>query len=102
MKRSAPPILRAGPQLNEVRHVCAFFTSDEEEHRVMLLFIWNGLPCSEKPIHVANPDQREEHLHRLRVAGIEDGTSQECGQLAFLREYRQRRAGRSGALTAAA
>ena len=32
----------AGSQLGEVRHVCAFFNSDEEEYRVLLPFIKDG------------------------------------------------------------
>ena len=33
------PIPFAGSQLGEVRHVCAFFNSDDEEYRVLLPFM---------------------------------------------------------------
>jgi hypothetical protein len=46
------------------RHVCAFFNSEEEEYRVLMPFIEEGLSCGDKAIHVVNPGQREEHLQR--------------------------------------
>jgi hypothetical protein len=95
MKRSTPPISLAGSQLDQVRHVCAFFTSDDEEYRVMLPFIKDGLACGHKAINVVNPHQRDEHLRRLRAAGIDSATTQQSGQLeikinndAYLREGR--------------
>jgi len=36
MKKTTAPISLAGSQLGEVRHVCAFFNSDDEEYRVLL------------------------------------------------------------------
>jgi hypothetical protein len=81
MKKFTPPISLAGSQLDDVRHVCAFFTSDDEEYRVMLPFIQDGLACGDKAIHVVNPHQREEHLRRLQAAGIDAGTAEESGQL---------------------
>ena len=39
MKKATAPISVAGSQLGEVRHVCAFFNSDDEEYRVLLPFI---------------------------------------------------------------
>jgi hypothetical protein len=80
MKRFTPPILLAGSQLNRVRHVCAFLTSDDEEYRVMLPFMKDGLASGgilqQNPFYTA-PEE-------------------------FPREYRQRRTGRSGTSTAAA
>ena len=34
MKRNTPSISLAGSELNDVRHVCAFFANDDEEYRV--------------------------------------------------------------------
>lgn len=36
MKTDARPIHLAGSQLGDVRHVCAFFNSNDEEYRVLL------------------------------------------------------------------
>lgn len=75
------PISLAGSQLGEIRHVCAFFNSDEEEYRVLLPFIKDGLNCGDKAVHVLNPDQRQDHLQRLAAAGIDPERSQQSGQL---------------------
>jgi hypothetical protein len=77
MKTAAPPIPFAGSHLGEVRHVCAFFNSQDEEYRVLLPFIKDGFECGDKAVHVVNPDQRHDHLQRLTAAGIDvDGALQ--------------------------
>ncbi|MGA9672581.1 MAG: MEDS domain-containing protein [Terracidiphilus sp.] len=81
MNRPLQPISLAGSQLGEVRHVCAFFTDDEEEYRVLLPFIQEGLSCGDKVVQVINPDARQEHLQRLTEAGIDPAAHQQSGQL---------------------
>jgi hypothetical protein len=87
------PISLAGSQVGEFRHVCAFFSSPEEEYRLLLPFIREGLQCGDKAIHVVNPDEQDEHLARLDSAGIDQDTAVQTGQLdvlinteAYLRE----------------
>jgi hypothetical protein len=80
MKRSAAPISFAGSQLGEARHVCAFFNSDDEEYRVLLPFIKDGFECGDKAVHVVNPDQHRDHLHRLAAVGIDTTAAQQSGQ----------------------
>jgi len=75
------PISLAGSQLGEVRHVCAFFANDEEEYRVLLPFIREGLSCGDKTVNVINPEARQEHLQRLAGAGIDSTAHQQSGQL---------------------
>jgi hypothetical protein len=81
MKMATAPISLAGSQLAETRHVCAFFNSDDEEYRVLLPFIKDGLECGDKEVHVVNPDQRAEHLQRLAAVGIDSNAFQQSGQL---------------------
>lgn len=81
MKRAAPPISIAGSQLGELRHICAFFNSDEEEYRVLMPFIRDGFRCGDKAIHVVNPDQKDQHLERLRGADVDVDGAQRTGQL---------------------
>jgi hypothetical protein len=81
MTKTSSPISLAGSQLDSVRHVCAFFSDDEEEYRVLLPFIKDGLECGHKAIQVVNSHQREEHLRRLASAGIDPVVAQEKGQL---------------------
>ena len=78
MKR---PISFAGSQLGEVRHICAFFNSDEEEYRVLLPFIKEGFERGDKAVHVVNPHQHHDHLQRLTAVGIDPASAQQKGQL---------------------
>lgn len=85
----------AGSQLDETRHVCAFFNSEEEEYRVLLPFIKDGFKCGHKAVHVVNPEQRNDHLNRLIAAGIDTASAVKSGQFelktnteAYLRDGR--------------
>ena len=95
MKKTVPPISLAGSQLGDVRHVCAFFNSDDEEYRVLLPFIKDGFECGDKAVHVVNPAQHHDHLRRLAAAGIDTAAAQDSGQFelrtsaeAYLRDGR--------------
>lgn len=81
MKKITAPIPFAGSQLDETRHVCAFFNNDEEEYRVLLPFIRDGFHRDQKAIHVVNPHQRADHLRRLAEVGIDAAAAEERGQL---------------------
>jgi len=81
MKKVAIPIPFAGSELGDLRHVCAFFNNDEEEYNVLLPFIKGGFECGDKAVHVVNPDQRDKHLRRLMMAGINPTDAEQCGQL---------------------
>jgi hypothetical protein len=83
MGKTAAPISLAGSQLGEIRHVCAFFSNDDDEYRVLLPFIKDGLECGDKAVQVVNPNQRQEHLHRLTAAGINTHSAQQSGQLVI-------------------
>ena len=81
MKNASAPISLAGSQLHETRHVCAFFNNDEEEYRILLPFIKDGLKAGDKAVHVLNPKQNQDHLQRLTAAGIDPADAQQRGQL---------------------
>src|SRR3984957_3296738 len=81
MKSSPAPISLAGSRLGEIRQVCAFFNNDEEEYRVLLPFIKDGLESGDKAVHALNPEQRQDHLQRLVAAGIDPAAAQQNGQL---------------------
>src|SRR5260370_35030744 len=80
MRKISASISLAGAQLGQTRHVCAFFSSDEEEYRVLLPFIKDGFECGDKAIHVVNPDQHDDHLQRLAGIGIDSTAVQRNGQ----------------------
>jgi len=81
MRQHAKPISLAGSDLNEARHVCALFNSDEEEYRVLLPFIKDGFECGHRAIHVINAEQRQEHVAHLASTGIDAAGAEQSGQL---------------------
>lgn len=84
MKMDAPPIRFAGSELRQVRHVCAFFNSEDERYRVLLPFIIDGLECGDRAVHVVSPAQHHDHVHRLTTAGIDVAAARDRGQLDLL------------------
>ena len=71
----------AGDTLGRQRHICAFFNSVDEEHRVLRSFIKEGLDRGERAFHIVDPEQREEHLKRLTEAGVSVERAMGSGQL---------------------
>jgi DcmR-like sensory protein len=93
--RRTAPIAFAGSQLEESRHVCAFFNDDDEAYRVLLPFIRDGFGCNHKAVHVISPGQENTHRRRLAEAGIDLAAAEQTGQLdvrtsteTYLREGR--------------
>jgi len=75
----------AGGDLGGQRHICAFFNSIDEEHRVLRSFIKEGLDRGEKAFHVVDPELREKHLKLLAGAGINVPRAIDTGQLEVRR-----------------
>src|SRR5216683_6052855 len=71
----------AGGTLGRHRHICAFFNSVDEEHRVLRSFITEGFDRGEKAFHIVDSDLREEHLTRLAEAGVSVERAMGTGQL---------------------
>lgn len=81
--------------LSNARHICAFFHSKEEEYRVLLPFVREGIDRGEKIYHIIDPARHDAHEAALRAAGIDVATAKDKGQLeildwaqAYLREGR--------------
>src|SRR6266850_1672274 len=81
MNATAAPIPFAGSMLGGYRHVCAFFSSAQEEYDTLLPFVRDGLERGERAYHVLPSQYREEHLEQLRSAGIDVAAAQRCRQL---------------------
>jgi len=81
MSTSAQPISIAGAELTHPRHICAFFNSEDEEYRVLMPFIRDGLDCGQKAVHVVSSDRRDRHVGRLSAGGIDASAAQDSGQL---------------------
>jgi hypothetical protein len=71
----------AGSTLGQHRHVCAFFNSIDEQHRVLRPFIKDGFEQGDKAFHLVDPERREDHLTRLAEAGINVEEAMGSGQL---------------------
>ncbi len=71
----------AGGTLGRHRHICAFFNSIDEEHRVLRSFIKDGFDRGEKAFHIVDPELREEHLKRLVDIDINVERAMGSGQL---------------------
>jgi len=81
MRPSDRSVQFAGATLGVQRHICAFFNSIDEEHRVLRSFIRDGLDGGEKGFHIVDPELRDEHLKRLAGAGINVERAIATGQL---------------------
>jgi hypothetical protein len=60
----------AGCSLGDCRHVCAFFLTAADEYRTLLPFVVEGLERGERGVNVV-PKAREDHVGRLRAAGVD-------------------------------
>jgi hypothetical protein len=87
------PIRFAGSVLDRYRHVCAFFDSADQEHRVMNPFVREGLERGEKAFHIVDPELRADYVARLEETGIDVAGGVASGQFelrnweeAYLRE----------------
>jgi hypothetical protein len=81
----AQDVSLAGRTIRPNQHVCAFFSSKEEEYRVLMPFIKEGFERGEKAFHVVDPAHRETHLGRLGEAGIKVEEAERRGQLEVRR-----------------
>jgi len=81
MRTNEHSVQLGGVALGRERHICAFFNSIDEQHRVLRSFIKEGFDRGEKALHFVDPKLREEHLKRLAEAGIDVEQAMGSGQL---------------------
>jgi MEDS: MEthanogen/methylotroph, DcmR Sensory domain len=60
----------AGVHLAGQNHVCAFFNTMDDEHRVLRSFYKDGFDRGEKATHIVDSENREAYLKRLTDAGL--------------------------------
>jgi|SRR5215510_2829983 len=76
LTESSRPI-RLGDAMISRPHICGFFNSHDDEYRVLLPFIKDGLECGEKTVHIGGILQENPFLcvsRRIlaRAAGTAD------------------------------
>ena len=81
MNEQERAIYLAGAKLERHRHVCAFFHTRDEEYRVLLPFIKEGIQRSEKAFHIVDPRLRHEHFQRMGEIGLDVAAIETRGQL---------------------
>ena len=81
MNSTTQPIPFGGSMLREHRHVCAFFSSATEEYDTLLPFVCDGFNCGHRAFHVLPDQHKDDHLERLRNAGIDVEKATESRQL---------------------
>jgi len=84
MARNEPSVEIAGVNLAGQNHVCAFFNTIDEEHRVLGSFYNDGFDRGEKATHIVDSENREGYLNRLAEAGINVQEMMDAGQLEVL------------------
>jgi hypothetical protein len=84
MSASQQPVHLAGSVLDRKRHVCAFFHHRDEEYRVLMPFITEGFDHGDRAFHIVDPNQRPDHMERLRGGGIDTASAEAGGQLTVL------------------
>jgi hypothetical protein len=81
MATSTPSLQFTSDTFGQYRHICAFFNTVEEQHRVLRPFIKDGFDQGDKTYHYVDPDLRDEHLRWLAEAGIDVQQAMSTGQL---------------------
>jgi hypothetical protein len=78
------PVELAGVNLAGQNHVCAFFNTMDEEHRVLRSFYKGGFDRGEKATHIVDAENREAYLKRLAEAGINVQELMDTGRLELV------------------
>ena len=81
MERTGHSPQFTGTTSGQHRHICAFFNSVDEQHRVLRPFIKDGFERGGKAYHYVDPELREEHLGWLADAGVNVQEAMGTGQL---------------------
>jgi hypothetical protein len=81
MKQRNRIVHLAGSTLAGSCHACAFFHSREEEERVLLPFLREGMEAGDRFFHVLRHDYQPARRHSLEDSGIDLATAERTGQV---------------------
>ncbi len=64
-----------GQEIDRPGHICAFFTSRDEEYRTLIPYLRDGVEAGEQVLNVLDQARLADHRARLEAAGVstEDG-----------------------------
>jgi hypothetical protein len=80
-KAAEAPIRLAGRTLKEARHVCAFFNSREEQNKVLMPFLKEGIDRGEKILRIMDVRLHDDYMSAYRAGGIDVDAAGQNGQL---------------------
>lgn len=80
-----PTVHLCGRQINDARHVCAFFSTREEEYAIMAPFVKEGAAQGERILQIVEKDRHADHAARMRASGVDVDALSRAGQLDVLR-----------------
>jgi hypothetical protein len=65
-----------GEEIEQPGHICAFFTSRDEEYETLIPYLKDGVDAGEQVLNVLDEDRMGDHRARLETAGVwrNDGT----------------------------
>lgn len=81
MQGGNAPVHLAGSLVGHKGHICAFFSSADDEYRTLLPFIQDGLASGEAAFHTVDPARAADHRERHLAAGIDVDAYRASGQL---------------------
>ena len=81
MAKNLNPLELGGSDLGVQGHICAFFNTMDEEHRVLGSFYSDGFDRGEKATHIVDAENRDEYLKLLGEAGIDVEEMMDTGRL---------------------
>ena len=76
------PAHLCGRSLRGVMHACAFVDSREEQYRILLPYLQEGLACNAHLLTMVGQGHLRDHLERLRRAGMDPALLSATGRLA--------------------
>jgi len=80
-EESEKPIRLAGVNLGRHRHVCAFFDNQDQEDKVIIPFLKEGIDRGERAFWISSTEMRTPLLQKLRHAGTEVAMAEKRDQL---------------------
>ena len=74
----------ARSRLNCRCHVCAFFHSREDEYKILIPFMREGLDAGDRAVQIVGAEHRAEQIRRLTESGVDASAAEQSGQLEVL------------------
>ena len=84
MRPTEQHVTLCGKQLHGLRHICAFFDSREQQYEVLMPYLSEGLERGDQVVTILESSSHQDHVSRLRSAGLPVPAATERQQLKLL------------------